>query len=254
MGIKFTQLASACLLACAVSLPLAAAAEEFSGKQRDEIGGIVREYLLKNPEILREALQELDRRTRLAEAQKAKNAIIEKAADIYRAEGDLVAGNPKGSVTMVEFFDYNCGYCKRAMPDVLKLIEGDKDLRIVFKEFPILGPGSLFAARAALASREQGKYWEFHVALMQARGALSEAKVLSVAKKTGLDVDKLKADMNSEKINAHLARNQSTAQALGIQGTPAFLIDDLLIPGAVGFGQLAGGISTVRENGGCKVC
>lgn len=234
--------------------PVAASAGEFTPAQKKELGGIIREYLLQNPEVLRDAFQELERRSRVAEAQKSKKAIAENAAAIFRSEDDLVAGNREGKVTMVEYFDYNCGFCKRSFPDVMKLLDKDKDLRIVFKEFPILGPGSTFASRAALASREQGKYWEFHLALMSARGAVTEARVLKIAAKIGLDVDKLKADMKSPKIKAIIERNMATAQALGIQGTPAFLIDDKLIPGAVGYQSLAGTISSVRENGGCKVC
>ncbi len=141
------QMIRAGLLACAVAVGLVlshtAQAAEFNDTQRNEIGDIIQDYLLKNPEVLRDALQELQRREQVAEVELAQSGIKEHAASIYRSENDLIAGNPDGSVTVVEFFDYNCGYCKRALPDVLKLVDEDKDLRIVMKEFPILGPGSI---------------------------------------------------------------------------------------------------------------
>ncbi len=242
------------VLAASLCAPLTAQAQEFNDTQRKEMGDIIRDYLLKNPEVLREAFQELERKNQLAQAERSRQAIEDNAADLFRSEHDLVAGNPEGSITMVEYFDYNCGYCKRALPDVLKLIESDKDLKIVIKEFPILGPGSTFAARAALASRKQGKYWEFHVALLEVRGAIDAGTVLRVAEKVGLDIDKLKEDMDSSEVNQIIAGNMKTAQALGIQGTPAFLVGQNLVPGAVGFSALSELVSSVRKSGGCKVC
>ena len=165
-----------------------------------------------------------------------------------------MAGNPAGKVTVVEFFDYNCGYCKRSLPDVLKLIETDKDVKLVIKEFPILGPGSLVAAKAAVAARRQGKYWEFHLALMNEKGAIDEARVFEVAKTVGLDGAKLRRDMEDPEIAKIIARNHTTAEALGIQGTPAFVIDQTLVPGALGFEALTGAVAAVREAGGCKLC
>ena len=229
-------------------------AAEFSDEQRSEMGDIIKDYLLKNPEVLRDALQELQRREEVAEAQRAEKALTENAANIFRSEYDLVVGNPNGSVTMVEYFDYNCGYCKRALPDVLKLIDDDKDLRVVLKEFPILGPGSIFAARAALASRKQGKYWEFHLAMLEQRGAINEAKVLKAAEKVGLDVEKLKADMEAPEVEKAISINMGIARELGINGTPAFIVGERIIPGAVGYRTLAGTVAEVRESGGCKIC
>lgn len=251
---KFRQIALAGALASAIAVPAIAVAEEFNSKQRDELGTIIRDYLMKNPEVLRDAFQELERKTQAEKDEMAKKAIVSEADNIFRADGDLVVGNPKGSITMVEFMDYNCGYCKRSFPVIQKLIEADKDLKIVIKEFPILGPGSTYAARAAIASAEQGKYWEMHQALVEVRGAVDQVKVLQLAQSIGIDVEKLRKDMESEKINKIIARNMNTAEALGIQGTPAFLVDDKLIPGAVGFAALSGVISSIRQNGGCKVC
>lgn len=238
--------------AVALLLPVPLAAQEFSQGQREEIGAIVRDYLVKNPEVLREVIEALERKEREQGEAATTAALTERAAELYRNEDDLVAGNPDGSVTMAEFFDYNCGYCKRAISDVLALIESDGDLKVVFKEWPILGEGSRFAARAALASRRQGKYWEFHRALMETR-SVTEQTTLEVAERIGLDVEKLKADMDRPEIAAVIDRNMRLASALGIQGTPAFFVDDQAIHGAVGHEALAQAIGKVRKEG-CTLC
>ena len=226
----------------------------FNDEQRKEIGSIVREYLLNNPEVLREVSQELEKKEAAEDSARQKVALKDNADQIYRSSLDLVAGNPDGKVTMVEFFDYNCGYCKRAMPDVMRMIEEDKDLRLVMKEFPILGPGSQVAAKAAIASKKQGKYWDFHLAMLGHDGHVEADTVMEIAKSVGLDVEKLKADMESEEIGAILEANMSLAQKLGIQGTPAFIIDETLIPGAIGFEGLTASVKQVRDQGGCKLC
>jgi protein-disulfide isomerase len=241
------------VLATALLLPGQLLAQEFDKDQREEMGEIIRDYLLENPGILREVIQALEAKEQEAGLTAMSEAIRERGQELYRGEHDLVAGNPDGSVTMVEFFDYNCGYCKRAMSDVLALIESDDDLRVVFKEWPILGEGSRFAARAALASRKQGKYWDFHLALMETRG-LDETSTLEVARRIGLDVDQLKADMEAPEVAAVIEGNMRLASAFGIQGTPVFFIDDQVIPGAVGHEALAQVIGEVREAGGCTIC
>ncbi|MFO0991955.1 MAG: DsbA family protein [Hyphomicrobiales bacterium] len=233
---------------------LSAYAAGFNDEQRNEIGGIIREYLLNNPELLREVSQELEKKEAAEDGARQKVALKDNADQIYRSSLDLVAGNPDGKVTMVEFFDYNCGYCKRAMPDVMRMVEEDKDLRLVMKEFPILGPGSQVAAKAALASKKQGKYWDFHLAMLGHDGHVETDTVMEIAKSVGLDVEKLKADMQSEEISAILDANMSLAQKLGIQGTPAFIIDETLIPGAIGFEGLSASVKQVRDQGGCKLC
>jgi protein-disulfide isomerase len=249
---SFRSAIPAAMFAIALLLPSGLPAQEFNQQQREELGEIIRGYLIDNPEILREVVQALERKEQEAGAAAATAAISERSAELYRSDDDLVAGNPDGSVTMAEFFDYNCGYCKRAMSDVLALIESDDDLRVVFKEWPILGEGSRFAARAALASRRQGKYWEFHLALMETR-SVNETTTLEVAERIGLDVEQLKADMKRPEVAAVIERNMRLAAALGIQGTPAFFIDDQVIPGAVGHEALAQVIAQVR-NEGCTIC
>ena len=232
----------------------AAAAGEISAEQRQAFEAIIKDYLVKHPEVIKEALEELERR-QVVEAQAAtKQKIGERADEIYRSPGDLVLGNPSGKVTVVEFFDYNCGYCKRAIPEVEKLIQADNDVRVVIKEFPILGPGSVFAAKAALASRNQGKYNEFHQALTDLEGVKDETSVMQVAQQVGLDAEKLKTDMESEAVTGVIRRNYSLAESLSINGTPSFIIDETLEPGFVQFDVLARHVSAVRQNGGCRVC
>jgi protein-disulfide isomerase len=231
-----------------------ALAGEFTDSQKQELGAFIHDYLMKNPEVLRDALQELDRRQSQAEATARKDTLTAKAAAVFHEDGDLVGGNPNGKITVVEFFDYNCGYCRKAFPDVMKMIGDDKDVRLVMKEFPILGPGSTYAARAALASRKQGKYWEYHLAMMRHEGRIDEATADEVADSIGLDVKKLKADMKSDEVEQVIGRNMDLAEKLNIQGTPAFIIDETIIPGAIGYDGLTAAVKQVRDKGGCQLC
>jgi protein-disulfide isomerase len=232
----------------------AAAAGDISAEQRRAFEAIIKDYLITHPEVIKEAIQELERRQAVEAQAGTKKKIGERAKEIYQASGDLVLGNPKGKVTVVEFFDYNCGYCKKAIPEVEKLIQSDSDVRVVVKEFPILGPGSLFAAKAALASRSQGKYDEFHLALIKLDGVKDETSVMQVAQQIGLDLEKLKTDMESDGVAEVIGRNYSLAESLAISGTPSFIIDEALEPGFVTYDVLAAHVSTVRQNGGCRVC
>ncbi len=242
------------LFAAFVVLAPAAALAEFDAKQRDEIGAVVREYLLKNPEILLELSRELEKRQQMAEDLQRETAVAENAAELFHSKTDFVAGNPKGDVTMVEFFDYNCSWCKKGLPEVLSLIEGDKNLRIVMKEFPIFGEGSEYAARAALAANKQGKYWEFHLAMLAHEGKLAQEEVDRIAVAQGLDLAMLQRDMESAEIADIIARNQKLAQALAINGTPAFIIDRRVVPGYLPKEGLAAAVKEIRDAGGCAIC
>ena len=242
------------VLTFALTFAGVAVAAEFNDKQADEIRAIVKQYLIENPDVVQEALRANEEMQRRAEDEQRTKALQSHAADLFHNKDDLVAGNSQGKVTMVEFFDYNCGYCKRALQDVMKMIESDNDLKLVMKEFPILGPGSIYASRAALASRKQGKYWEYHLALLGHNGRIDEATADEIAQSVGLDVAQLKADMGNDEVTQVLQRNMQLAEALRIEGTPAFVIDDVLIPGAVGFDALAATVKSVRDQGGCKVC
>jgi protein-disulfide isomerase len=231
-----------------------AAAAQFNDKQADEIRAIVKQYLIDHPEVVQEALRANEENQQRAENEQRNQALQSHAKDIFHNKDDLIAGNSKGNVAMVEFFDYNCGYCKRAFPDVMKMIQADGELKLVMKEFPILGPGSVYAARAALASKKQGKYWEYHLALLGHDGRIDEATADEIAQSVGLDLAKLKADMKSDDVSNIIQRNMKLAESLRIEGTPAFIIDDVLIPGAVGYEALAATVKSVRDQGGCKVC
>lgn len=248
--LRFAACAAALL---AITAP-AAAEGSFSDAQKTEIGEIVRQYLLENPEILLEVSRKLEAKQQLAEADMRTKALEVSADAIFRSPNDHVTGNPKGDVTMVEFFDYNCGWCKKGFPEVMSLIEQDKNLRVVLKEFPIFGGDSDYAAMAAIAAKKQGKYWELHTALMSHEGKVTKDVVDELAKETGLDLDKLKADMNADDVKQVLAENHALGQALSINGTPAFIIDTNVTPGYLPAADLKAAIDGVRAGGGCKLC
>ncbi|MGF7160435.1 protein-disulfide isomerase [Rhodoligotrophos appendicifer] len=250
---RLAPLAMSCLLGVS-SVASPAFAAEFNDAQRGEIVDTIRSYLLANPEFLREVIAALEAKDQSQQMGQAKEAIKENASLIFRSKTDMVAGNPEGDVTVVEFFDYNCGYCKRSLPDVNALLDKDKQVRLVLKEFPILGPGSIFASKAALAARKQEKYLELHNAMMEHKGTLDEAGVLAMSEKLGLDIAKLKADMEAPEVQAQIDESYKLAQALGIQGTPAFIIGDRFIPGAVGIDTLSELVTDVRKDGSCSIC
>jgi protein-disulfide isomerase len=245
---------SALFAAALFLLPAAASADSFTPDQQKEIGQIVRQYLLDNPEVLLEVSKELESRQQAEEDKQRQAALVAHAKELFNSGDDLVGGNTKGDVTMVEFFDYNCAWCKKGLPEVLSLLDSDKKLRLVMKEFPIFGGDSDYAAMAALASKAQGKYWDFHIALLSHEGKLRAADVDEIAKDVGLDLKRLKADMKSPKILQILQRNHQLAQALAISGTPAFVIDTTLVPGYLPKDGLMATIREVRDAGGCQLC
>ncbi len=214
--------------------------------ETDAFGAKVRDYLLKHPEVIMEAIQILQDRQQTAEAENVKNTVITRAEDIFRDPESPVGGNPDGDVTLVEFFDYNCPYCRRVAPVVAELRRADPSLRLVYKEFPILGPDSEIAARAALAAKRQGKYEAFHDALMQAKDKVTEAKVFEVAAASGLDLTRLKQDMADPAMQQGIEKTRELALALGINGTPGFVLGDRVIPGAVERATLQGLIADER--------
>jgi protein-disulfide isomerase len=205
----------------------------FSADQAQGIERIVRDYLLANPEVLVEALGEYQKRQKLAEKQLQQRAIGERQQDLAGDPGAPVLGNPQGDVLVVEFFDYRCQYCRSVAKLVRDEVASDGNVRLVMKEFPILGPQSLHAARAALAAAKQDKYEAFHTALMSEPGDMSEGHVQRVAAGVGLDVERLRQDMRDPEVEAILRRNYELAEALGIKGTPAFVVGRTLVPGAI---------------------
>ncbi|MCW5732407.1 MAG: DsbA family protein [Alphaproteobacteria bacterium] len=246
------------LLALALPLALLPAAtlpaqeRTLSPEQRREIQELIRETFRAHPEIVLEAIRALQARQQEEEANRARTALKVERDTLHNDPDALVIGNPKGDVTVVEFFDYRCGYCKQVHPRVKELIRTDSKVRVVMKELPVLGPDSVLAARAALASRKQDKYPPFHDALMSARGRLDDAAVMQIAAEVGLDVKKLRADMADPAIERIINANLRLAERLGIGGTPAFVIGDNLVPGAIPLAQLQELVSEARA--GCATC
>lgn len=220
----------------------------FTPQQQQEIERIVRDYLKSNPEVIIEAARALEAKDQEAQQQRTKATIDANRDKLINDPDSPVMGNPKGDVTVVEFFDYQCPYCKKMTVPLYDAMAKDAKLRMVFKEWPILGPESVIAAKAALASQKQGKYREFHAALMDSKVRLSEATVMSIAEKTGLDTKRLKKDMDAPDVQEELKQNQALAAALQIQGTPAFVIGNQMAPGAISADTLKEMIDAARKN------
>jgi protein-disulfide isomerase len=225
-------------------------AQSITNAQRGEIEKIIREYLIKNPEVLQEAIAELEKKQAAAEAERHKAAVKENAQLLFNSPRHVVVGNPKGDVNLVEFFDYNCGYCKRALEDKMALLKTDPKLRVVLKEFPVLGPGSVEAARVGVAVRMQDKtgkkYLEFHQKLMTGRGQADRARALAAAREVGLDVARIERDMASEEARASLEESMRLAEKLGLNGTPSYVIGENVVVGAVGLEALKAKINDAR--------
>jgi protein-disulfide isomerase len=215
---------------------------------KDEFARRVRAYLLEHPEVLVEAISRLKSQQGVQEATEVQTALKSRADEVFRDPDSPVGGNPNGDVTLVEFFDYNCPYCRQVAPLLLEAVAADPRLRVVFKEFPILGPNSVFAAKAALAVHKQGKYLAFHDGLMKSRGVLDERKVLEAAAAAGLDVDRLKTDMEAPTIQALLDRNLDLGRALRLNGTPGFVVGDGVFAGARDLKGLQALISAARNS------
>jgi protein-disulfide isomerase len=252
MTLRFRIAAAAAAL---LALTSAAFADgSFNDAQKKEIGEIVRQYLLENPEVLLDVSKALEAKQQQQEEEQRVSVLQSSADQIFRSPADYVAGNPKGDVTMVEFFDYNCGWCKKGFPEVMSLLDKDPNLRFVLKEFPIFGGDSDYAAMAAIAAKKQNKYWELHKALFEHEGKVTKAVVDELAAKHGLDVAKLKEDMKDPSVAKELADNHALAQSLAINGTPGFIVDDKVSPGYLPADGLAQLVDQVRKSGGCKLC
>ena len=242
------------IAAVATTLCMSPAFAGLDDVQKKEIEELVKAYLLDNPEILRDMGASLEAKERAAEEQVRSKMLTENAAAIFKSTIDPVAGNPKGDVTVIEFMDYNCSWCKKAMNEVAGIVEADRNVRFVFKEFPIFGAGSEFAAKAAMAAARQGKYWELHQALFQHDGPVTEDVTKQLAADLGLDMVKLEADMKDTAISKAISDTQALAVAMQINGTPAFIVDDQIFPGYVPKDQILAAIAAVRASGGCKLC
>ena len=233
-------------LAVLVGAGAAHAQDAFTPAQRDAIRALLVETLRAQPELVLEALQTLELRQEAEARGAARQALKDRQREIFKDASNPVAGNPQGRTVLVEFFDYRCPYCKQMHAPIASLVAADADLRVVRKDLPVLGPASIVASRAALAARLQNKYPAMHDALMGFRGPLDEAAVFRIAGDVGLDVARLRRDMENPEIGAQLQRNAALAQALQINGTPAFVIGETLVPGAVDLATLRSLIAEAR--------
>ena len=230
--------------------PSAASAQSFSDIQRGDIEKIIKNYLLANPEVLEEAMAELSKRQAIAEVAKHEAGVAKNADAIFNSPRNVVIGNKDGDVTFVEFFDYNCGYCKKAMMDMLEIMKGDPKLKVVLKEFPVLNAGSVEAAQVGVAIRMQDasgkKYLDFHQKLLNSRGGADKARAMAAAKDAGVDMGRLEKDLASPEVRATLEENFKLAEAMGMNGTPSYVIGKQVVIGAVGVEALKEKIGIAR--------
>jgi protein-disulfide isomerase len=228
-----------------------ASAQNFSDDQRHQVEGIIKDYLMQHPEVLQEAQAALDKKQQEADAEKARTSIRDNKATLFNSPHQVVLGNPQGSITLVEFFDYNCGYCKRALPDMMTLLKSDSNIKFVLKEFPVLGEGSVEAAHVAVAVRMQDptgkKYIEFHQKLLGGRGAADKTRALAVAKEVGFDMARIEKDMASDEVKTTIDEDMKLADALGVNGTPSYVVGSELVVGAVGLDALKEKITAAEK-------
>ena len=208
----------------------------------EQVKQLALEAILENPQIIMQAVAILEQRKRERAASGANTVRLQLEQDPNSPN----LGNPDGDVTVIEFFDYNCPYCRKAGQTVQELLASDANVRVIYREWPILGEDSVFASRAALAARAQGKYEEFHWALMNGEGRASEASILKLARHLDLDVEKLQADMTSPAVEAHIAQSSALARTLGFTGTPAFIVGDRTAPGMLSTDEITAMVAEAR--------
>ena len=244
--VRFAFLALLCMtFAGAASGPAKAA--DVAATQRQAIDSMIHDYLMQHPDVLIAALRAAQDKLDRDSDAKATQAVASHRQQIFDDPATPVQGSPTSNATLVEFFDYRCPYCKQVQPSLEALLQQDPKLRVIYKEFPILGPVSLTAAQAALAAQRQGKYNAFHAAMMSARGQITDDTVYQVAGSVGLDVGRLKRDMATPEIAQQLKTNLELADALQIRGTPAFIVGDRVVPGAIDLDALKTMIADARK-------
>lgn len=239
-----------------VALPLlSGAAFALSDADKDAVKATIREYLMEHPEVIKEAMDALEKKTAEEADLVASRAIADKKDKLVNSSHQVVLGKPDGDVTVVEFFDYNCGYCRKALDDVNTLLSTDKSVRVVLKEFPILSRGSMEAAQVSVGVRMQApeRYLDFHNKLFGSRETtgqpVDKAQALAVAKALGLDMARLDQDVQSKEVRESLEESYELAQALSINGTPAFIVGDEVLHGAVGLDEIKSKVKAVRDCG-----
>jgi protein-disulfide isomerase len=248
VGALFVVIMAVPALAAEAPTPTPAPAPAaFTDSQKAAIEETVRNLLIKKePDIIIKAAQEVQNRQEAESSVKNQQALTANRDKIFNDASAPIGGNPKGNVTVVEFYDYQCGYCKVSVEAIQKLLAGDKNVKLVYKEFPILGPNSVQAAKASLASVRQGKFEKFHNALMTDKEHLSDESVFKIAKTVGLDVEKLKKDMADPAIDKMIKDNQALGSEIGAHGTPTFVIGDEIYPGAMQFDALKKAVDDTR--------
>lgn len=225
----------------------AASASEFTPEQEKKLGEMMKQFIMDNPDVIMKSVEQYQIEQQRKMQMGAEEALKESYE--YYINKDLPsAGNPDGDVTVVEYFDYNCGYCRRAFADIVDIIEQDKNVRVVFQDLPVLGTDSYNIAVLSMASHKQGKYFEFHKAIMGHSGPQDMDTILGVAEKAGLDVEKLKEDMNDPEIETTLRKHAQMAQSIGINGTPGFIIGEKLFPGYIGLQGMEKEINAARNS------
>ncbi|WP_337270862.1 DsbA family protein [Oryzifoliimicrobium ureilyticus] len=245
---SFTTLTA---LAVAAGVAFAQPARALDDQQKKEMGDFIRQYLIDHPEIMIDVQAALQKKQEEARLLQANKSIADNHDAIFKAKDDAVLGNPNGDVTIVEFFDYNCTYCRHALSDMKAMLDKDKNVRFVLKEFPILGPESIAAHKVAEAFKTLApeKYADFHIALLGSDGRADEDSALSVAKSLGVDEKSLRAEMAKDKGAASVQQTYELAQSLGISGTPSYVIGNELVQGAVGFDDLETRVKNMRSCG-----
>lgn len=245
-------LASLCFLMYGFFCLNTFAGEQNLAEQKTTIEKIIHDYLISNPEVISEAISELNKRQKESADAAAQKVIVEQSAKIFNSPNQAVVGNPNGDITLVEFFDYNCGYCKKSLETVTQLIDKDPKLRVVLKDFPVLGTDSQEAAKVATAARLQlspQKFWEFHRSLLSTRGHIGKEQALASAKAAGANIAVLERAISSPDIEASLGEVLTLAQALNFQGTPAWVIGSKTLDGAQPLEEFKSKIANMRKCG-----
>ena len=244
--------AAAMVAALVAGSPASAGDADFTDAQKAALGPVIKDYLLQNPEVLRDAMAALEKKQKDEEDARRLDVMDRQSADLFSSPFQATLGNPDGKVALVEFFDYNCGYCKRSLEDMSRLLKTEPNLKVVLKDFPVLGPGSIEAAQVASAVRNQfkgEKFWQYHVKLLSTRGPVGKAQALDVAKEQGADMDQVARDMVKPDIQAGIQANLQMADGLNLTGTPSFVVGHEIVVGAVGYDALKGKVDNYLHCG-----
>jgi protein-disulfide isomerase len=240
-------LAAAAVMALVAAPSFAADAPAFTDVQKVEIEKVVKDMLEKNPDLIVNAMTAYQNKATAEADKKAAEAVLKLKDKLFDPK-DPIEGNPKGTIQVVEFFDYNCGYCKKVHDPMLELLKTETDVKFIYKQMPILAESSKTAAKAALAADMQGKYKAVHEGLMAHKGALDDATIYDIATKGGANIDKLKKDMESPEVAARIASSLDLASQIGAHGTPTFIFEDKVVPGAMSLEEMKKLVQTIRDN------